>query len=102
MFNVYAVYRNQDMTEGRGPMVLDRLFADMDSAHQYANAQRGVMGRKPASGSWETERYASDWETRTLPVFSSLAEESQWTQNDTRARALNKLSPDERRVLGLS
>ncbi len=42
---VWAVERNQDMTEGRGPMVLDKLYLNRDAAVDYMQRQRGVMGR---------------------------------------------------------
>jgi hypothetical protein len=44
---VYGVWKNSDMTEGRGPMVLDRLFITEERAWEYANGSLGVMGRKP-------------------------------------------------------
>lgn len=44
---VFAVYANADMTEGRGPMVLDSLWWTEEGAWEYANRQRGVMGRSP-------------------------------------------------------
>lgn len=44
---VYAVYKNGDMTEGRGPMVLESIWETEEAAWTHANRQLGVMGRKP-------------------------------------------------------
>ena len=41
----YIVLRNADMTEGRGPMILDNLFFDRDEALNYVLGKSGVMGR---------------------------------------------------------
>ncbi|AMO44240.1 hypothetical protein DSS3P8_182 [Roseobacter phage DSS3P8] len=46
--HVFVVRRNNDMTEGRGPMVLDCIFADADRAIDYICGQSGVMGTKSA------------------------------------------------------
>ncbi len=57
---IYLVYVNADMTEGRGPMILAKnsgFFINEDEAWQYADTLCGIMGRKPSSGSWRTERY---------------------------------------------
>lgn len=43
---VYVVFRNFDMTEGRGPMVLDKIFLDESKARKYMENQSGVMGVK--------------------------------------------------------
>lgn len=66
--HVYAVYRNSDMTEGRGPMVLDKLFLYEDDAWNYANQQLGVMGYKPRDGNWRNEEYG-EWRVSTLEVY---------------------------------
>lgn len=64
--NVYAVYRNADMTEGRGPMILEKLFVSRMMAWTYANNQRGIMGRSPFRDHIDTrkivaEKYKSLW-----------------------------------------
>lgn len=41
---VYLIFKNSDMTEGRGPMVLDRVMGNKAEAIQYALDQPGVMG----------------------------------------------------------
>lgn len=41
---VFLVYKNADMTEGRGPMVLDSIWLHQQDAENYANSRSGVMG----------------------------------------------------------
>jgi hypothetical protein len=50
----YGVYCNMDMTEGKGPMVLSRLYLHREHAVKYMDKQSGVMGRKPGEGSFRT------------------------------------------------
>jgi hypothetical protein len=84
---VYAVYRQSDMTEGKGPMVLDRLYQRPVAALEYMNAQPGVMGRsgkkdhtkmvKPAPigkscPGWSCKEcwpYGGDYQMKGLYVF---------------------------------
>lgn len=49
---VYGVYYNSDMTEGRGPMKLSRLYLHRDHAVTFMDKQVGVMGRKPGEGAF--------------------------------------------------
>jgi hypothetical protein len=46
---VYGVYYNVDMTEGRGPMKLSRLYLHREHAVKFMDKQSGVMGRKPGT-----------------------------------------------------
>ena len=39
MKQVWAVYRNSDIVEGNGPMVLDRVFAKKEDAIEYMNSK---------------------------------------------------------------
>lgn len=63
---LYAVTRNSDFTEGRGPMLTDSLWFDRKKALRYMNGKRGIMGRKPLSGSWDSEKFCRDWEIKEL------------------------------------
>jgi hypothetical protein len=68
---IYLVYKNSDMIEGRGPMVLDRIYQHEEEAWAYADQQPGVMGRKH-NGSWRDKRmwpYGGDWEVRPIPIY---------------------------------
>jgi hypothetical protein len=61
---IYCVYRNEDMNEGRGPMVLDRAFLHEAAAIRYMDRQEGVFGRK---FKW-SEGVHKDWLIRTKEV----------------------------------
>lgn len=91
---VYAVYKNLDMTEGRGPMVLDKIFLNREDAWEFANKQPGIMGRSgyrdhgmlsrynsnygngdTACTGWSCTLcypYGGDWEVRQLEVHDDL------------------------------
>lgn len=43
---VYLIFKNSDMTEGRGPMVLSKIMHDQCEAIAFALQQPGVMGIK--------------------------------------------------------
>jgi hypothetical protein len=51
---VYGVYRNTDMTEGRGPMALARIYLHREHAVKFMDTKSGVMGRRPGEGSFRT------------------------------------------------
>lgn len=96
MFNVYAAYKNSDMTEGRGPMIMDRVFSKLNDANQYIDNKPGVMGR---TSKWSTEKFG-DWEVRVL----SVVENEQVTEIEKQERiqkALSKLTDQEKADLGL-
>lgn len=62
---VYLVFRNADMTEGRGPMVFDKkVFSSFETAADYTDRQTGVMGRK---AKWSEQEYG-DWQIRIAEV----------------------------------
>lgn len=75
---VYGVYTNVDMTEGRGPMMLDQLFLNKEKAITYMDHQLGIMGRhfskftNPKTGqpykSW-TEFGVGEWQLRELDMI---------------------------------
>jgi len=54
---VYVVHRNSDTTEGKGPMVLDKIFQFLSDANNYVDDQPGVQGRR---AQWSKETYG-DW-----------------------------------------
>lgn len=106
MIEIYAAYQNADMTEGRGHMVLDRLFANKHDALEYVRNQKGVMGRSPRSSherkvgetGWEG---MGDWELRELTVLENYDEIREVDNNKLKARAIAKLTTEELRALGL-
>lgn len=101
MFTVYLVQENADLTEGRGPMVTIGAFADEDDAWKYADTHgRAVMGCRPRSGSWRTERYP-DVNVVALHVAESYEEQNTLRKDQLCASGLKKLTVEERTALGL-
>lgn len=41
---VYVVRKNADFTEGRGPMLLHKIFSDAPLARAYVERQKGIYG----------------------------------------------------------
>ncbi len=90
--HVYAVTTNTDLTEGRGSSVHLAYFVRRSDAERYA-VGKGVMGT-PATVT-----------AATLPplprVYETWEEYEEVNRESVRARALAKLSKEERDALGL-
>lgn len=71
---LYMVRRNADMTEGRGPMVEESFWFDRAKAVEHMDKQPGVFGRKPPSGSWDTEPHLGDWDIAPFFTMDELEE----------------------------
>ncbi len=97
MKTVYATYYNADMTEGRGPMVLDKIFTNRVDANAYIDTKFGVMGRP---GPWSNQKYG-DWTVQEHRLFDSLDDAAKDHDREVRKRALGKLTDEERKVLGI-
>lgn len=98
MNTVFLVYKNSDMIEGRGLMVLDCVFSTLDAATQYANSKSGVMGRKPSANGWGEY---GDWRVEECVVFDDGSDVTKIKEQKLRDKALAKLSDVEKKVLGL-
>jgi hypothetical protein len=98
MMLVWATYRNQDMIEGRGPMVLDKVFMEEDDAHAYINTKEGVFGRKPPEEGWHSSRMG-DWEVKPLPILESLGDLEHQVYNQNLESAYAKLTDSERQAI---
>lgn len=59
---IYVVYVNADMTEGRGPMVVDSIWLNKSKAEKYIDSKEGVMGRK---NTWSNVAYG-DWMIKSM------------------------------------
>ncbi|EPQ9499804.1 hypothetical protein SEPL_466 [Salmonella phage SE_PL] len=94
MIQYFQTRRISDMTEGRGHMVNDRAFTEWQYAADYINSQPGVMGRRVK---WTEEKYAGDWDIQTINVYDAPFD----PEAEARANALAKLTPQERKLLGL-
>ncbi len=75
---VFAVYRNSDMTEGRGPMVLDSLWWEWAEAVDYINGRRGVMGREPFNDHAKSRAHVLANNPTYLPAHGWLGECTGW------------------------
>src|SRR5574343_1138633 len=94
---VYLTKRNADMTEGRGPMVNDLCFANRNEAEAYIDEQDGVMGRRER---W-SQRAFGDWTIDEVEVLDSYRDALAVKKESLKARALLKLTKEEKAALGL-
>jgi hypothetical protein len=85
------------MTEGRGPMVNDVCFEYKQDAEDYIDTQPGIMGRKCQ---WSQAKYG-DWDVIELTIASSLSEVLEIQNKAKVKQALNKLTPEEIKLLGI-
>jgi hypothetical protein len=97
MDKIFLAYRNADTTEGRGPMVIDKAFRHRNDALSYIDDKPGVMGR---TAKWSQEKYG-DWKVEEIVVYSNLTEANNFDFDQAKAKALSKLTEDEKRILGL-
>jgi hypothetical protein len=93
MFKVYAAYKLSDMTEGKGPMILDQLFEFKSNALAYILDQPGYMGRRADPNFGWTNM--GDWEVHELKVFNSLLELKENQQTLIVKGILDKLTEEE-------
>lgn len=96
---VFEVLCQSDMTEGRGAMRHVIAFFCEDMAWEYCNRQTGVMGRRPSSGSWRTERY-QDWTVRSLRIHHELPITPKEAREKAMAILNQHLTPNELVALG--
>jgi hypothetical protein len=94
---IWQTYRNADMTEGRGPSIPDLAFIHRQHAADYIDAQKGVMGCK---AKW-SENTFGDWYMKKVEVLEYDYMESEQRKEELKEQALNKLSQEEKVILGL-
>jgi len=70
---IYATYKNSDMTEGRGPMVMDKVFLHKDHANNYIDGKPGIMGR---TAKWSQEKHG-DWKVEEINVYEYDVQEQE-------------------------
>lgn len=97
MYKIYQIVKNSNMTDGAGHMVPVTAFGERVDAVKFIDGQPGVMGVRR---NW-SEVQNGDWAIREVTVYASLQEAEKVLREDERARALAKLTPSERRALGL-
>lgn len=95
---VYAVWRNSDRTEGRGPMVIEDVFLNKQAAENCAVCTGGVMS------------YDHGGEVKELVIKSGdpfairaqvIKDKDNANREELRRQALDKLTPYEQELLGL-
>lgn len=94
---IYVVYKQMDMTEGRGGKGMDKIFLNKQDAMDYIDDKPGVMGIKKK---WSSLPHG-DWEVREIWAYSSLQESTEEEQKKIRESALSKLTLAEKNALGL-
>lgn len=65
--SVFCVFRQENMTDGGGKMVLDSIWSNYQLACDFADIQPGVMGR---TAKWSQEKWG-DWEVKEVNVMGS-------------------------------
>lgn len=94
---IWQTYRNADMIEGRGPSIPDLAFVHRQHAADYIDAQEGVMGRK---AKWSKDTFG-DWHMKKVEVLEYDYMESKQRKEELKEQALNKLTQEEKVILGL-
>jgi hypothetical protein len=84
-FQIYIVRRNSDLTEGKGGMIDVMAFSDLGVAEVFVRDER-----KRSGGNWTCD-------IKTVDVFNKAPSHDDLI----RAKALRKLTDEERKVLGL-
>lgn len=88
---VYQTFRNNDMTEGRGPMVTDKCFLHRADAEAYINSKPGIMGRR---AKW-SEETLGDWHINEIQVYENPQIDVETIRRENYMRAREKLSLTE-------
>lgn len=94
---IWQTYYNADMTEGRGPMIPSYAFLHREHAAAYIDAQEGVMGYR---AKWTEQEYG-DWRMKKIEVLECNYDESEQRKKELKNQALNKLTQEEKEILGL-
>lgn len=97
MMQVWATYKNEDMTEGKGPMVMDKVFLEEKDAHEYINQQPGIGGRKAQYG-WQNNNWG-DWQVKPLFIMEHLEDGEDYARRMLLERAYSKLTTQEKAAI---
>jgi hypothetical protein len=97
---VYVVKKNADFTEGRGPMLLDSVWSDPDEAVKWVKQQGGIYGseQRVELNKYGYYAYANGYQIEKMPLLDNANEMEHET---AKQKALAKLTPEDRVVLGL-
>ncbi len=103
MRKIYIVYRNSDFTEGKGVMLFHCAFSDGEEAIKYVEKQQGIFG---SSQRVERNRYgcyatANGYDIKEATLYEVGDDLEKIESDKKRQVALNKLTAEERTLLGL-
>jgi hypothetical protein len=90
--------KNADMTEGRGPMVIDKCFSEQSFAEKYIDIQPGVMGVRHK---WSKGDNGGNWEVRPVEVIDYNIVNATQQRKLLIREALAKLSNEEIKALNI-
>ncbi len=94
----FEVMGHTDTTEGRGPLKVVARFSTYEVAEQYVKSK--AYSRWCVMGCQSADDIKKIHEA-TVMVLDTVGELEQMYTEEVRARALSKLSAEERKVLGL-
>lgn len=94
---VFVVFRNSDFNEGRGPDMMDSIWITQEEASKYIDQQPGIQGRR---AKWSQETHG-DWYIKIMPLIKDCDSKFKIDNEALKQKALAKLTPQERKVLGL-
>lgn len=100
---IYVVMMNADFTEGRGPMLFHMAFLHGEHAVEYVASQKGIFDspQKVEMGKHGYYAYANGYVIKEVELIEDSIIDRQKLREEMRQQALNKLSPEEREILGL-
>lgn len=97
MSTVAVVMKNADFTEGRGPMLLHKIFDTVEHAEEYVSKQSGIYGTPQRKDKYGWNGY----DVNVVEVLTDTASVLREEEEIARKQAMNKLTPRERELLGL-
>lgn len=100
IIELWACLKNQDQTEGRGPMEVVCYAKDESTALEIVNlpvfwGKHGVQGCRP----YGDGKY--DVSLKSLLIFDSVGEYVSHSKDEKVKKALAKLTTEDKRLLGL-
>lgn len=110
-YSVFVVMRNSDSAEGRGPMVIDCIFTQLDIATCYVDGMESPRQKRE----WVKRFGAQDvyggptvygcgrslFEIREHRIFTTILDKEKENLEREKKRALAKLTPREIKLLGI-
>lgn len=97
--NCYEVLGNSDTTEGRGPMMVVARFSNEPAARAFVKSP--TYAKWCVMGYQNTEYDLKNIRKMTMHILDSYVEFNDMQVQEDRARALAKLTPAERKLLGI-